>query len=211
MTQVTTISVKLNFGYFDEIQDCSMDPDSGTVDLVQLASHVGDLIPTLDDLQDDYHREENETEFIKVTEICMRSFVPGTWTIANEHMGYELVTTYRFEVQIDVRHIGHDLSRSVISKIVDTFFEAGAISSYTPDEPDIPHLMIYPVHWDAVQSESSLIDASEAIDYGDYERSIGYAQAQAQPKPKPISHIRDISREEISDIIRRYSVPITAV
>ena len=209
MTQVTTISVKLNFGScFDEKQDCSMDPDSGTVDLVQLASHVEDLIPTLDDMQDDYGREEEEAEFGKVTEICMKSFVPGTWIIANECMGYELVITYRFEVQIDVRHIGYGLSRSVLSKIVDTFFEAGAISSYTPNEPDIPHLMIYPVHWDAVQSEPSLIDAREAIDYGDYERSIGYAQPK---QPKPISHIRDISREEICDIIRKYSVPITDV
>ena len=206
MTQVTAISVKLNFGYFDEKQDCSMDPDSGTVDLVQLASHVEDLIPTLDDLQDDCDREE--ADFGKVTEICMKSFVPGTWIIANEYMGYEMV--YRFEVQIDVRHIGHDLSRSVISKIVDAFFEAGAISSYTPDEPDIPYLMIYPVHWDAAQSDSLLIDAREAIDYGDYERSIGYAQPKPA-QPKPISHGLDISREEICEIIRRYSVPITDV
>ncbi len=171
MTQVTTISVKLNFGYLDGEQDGSMDPDSGTVDLVQLAGHVEDLIPTLDDLQDDYDGEG----FEKVTEICMRSFMPGTWTIESERMGYELVTTYRFEVQIDVRHIGHDLSSSVISKIVDAFFEAGANSSYTPDEPDIPHHVSYPLHWDAAQSETLLIDAREAIDYGDYERSIGYA------------------------------------
>jgi hypothetical protein len=205
MTQVTTISVKLNFGYLDGEQDGSMDPDSGTVDLAQLAGHVEDLIPTLDDLQDDCDGEDEEhgEGFEKVTEIYMRSFIPGTWTIASER-------TYRFEVKIDVRHIGHDLSRSVISKIVDAFFEAGANSSYTPDEPDIPHHVSYPVHWDAVQSESLLIDAREAIDYGDYERSIGYAQPKPA-QPKPISHVRDISSEEICDIIRRYSVPKTSV
>jgi hypothetical protein len=178
MTKVTTISVKLNFGYLDGEQDGSMDPDSGTVDLAQLAGHVEDLIPTLDDLQDDCDGEDDEEHgegFEKVTEISMKSFTPGTWTVASERMGYELVITYRFELQIDVRHIGHDLSRSVISKIVDAFFEAGANSSYTPDEPDIPHHVSYPLHWDAAQSEPLLIDAGEAIDYGDYERSIGYA------------------------------------
>ena len=178
MTQVTTISVKLNFGYLDGEQDGSMDPDSGTVDLAQLKGHVEDLIPTLDDLQDDCDGEDDEEHgegFEKVTEICMKSFMPGTWTVASERMGYELVITYRFELQIDVRHIGHDLSSSVISKIVDAFFEAGANSSYTPDEPDIPHHVSYPVHWDAAQSDSLLIDAREAIDYDDYERSIGYA------------------------------------
>ena len=176
MTHVTTISVKMNFGYFNEEQDGSMDPDIDTVDMIQLAGHVEGLIPALDDLQelqDNCYGEDDGEDgegFEKVTEICMRSFMPCTWTVENERMGYELVITYRFELQIDVRHIGHDLSSSVISRIVDAFFEDGAYSS-----PDIPHHVSYPVHWDAAQSNSLLIDANEAIDYGDYERSIWYA------------------------------------
>lgn len=156
MTHVTTVTLKLNLT--DE--EDNVIADAGIDDMVRLATHLQHLAETL---QCDIATN--------VTEICTESCICGSWTVENERMGYELVTTYHFELKFGVRHVGQYLSNSTISTMVDAIIEESR-SSYSS------HYVSYPVHWCTTPAPSMLIDASEAVDYYDYERNCAVADLQ---------------------------------
>jgi hypothetical protein len=156
MTHVTTITLKLNLA--DEEGTILVGTDTNTASMARLATYLQTIIPTLDTLQC--------ADAINVTEICMESCISGIWIVENERMGYELVTTYHYEIEISVRHIGQCLSNSIISRMVGAILEAGADASYVSEENlDTSYHVSYPVDWFATQSPSLLIDDREAVGY----------------------------------------------
>jgi hypothetical protein len=156
MTHVTTITLKLNLA--DEEGTIL----TNTASMARLAAYLQTIIPTLDTLQC--------ADAINVTEICMESCISGIWIVENERMGYELVTTYHYEIEISVRHIGQCLSNSIISRMVGAILEAGADASYVSEENlDTSYHVSYPVDWFATQSPSLLIDDREAVGYCEWD------------------------------------------
>lgn len=156
MTSVTTVTMYLNL---NDIDDEPVDPDTSAIDNRQLTNCLQEIIPTLGNLL------QGCEDAINITEFSMNSLTIGSWTIATEYNGYELVTTYRFEMKIDVRHIGQHLSISAIDNIVNAILVTDVVVAHHQNQLYVG----YPVYWRATPSHSSLNDACEAIDYWEYE------------------------------------------
>ena len=206
MTHVTTITLKLNLTDEEgtELVDTGTGTagtdDTNTASMARVTTYLQTIIPTLDTLQC--------ADAINVTEICMESCISGSWIVETERMGYELVTTYHYEIEISVRHIGQCLSNSIISRMVGAILEAGADASYVSEEnPDTSYHVSYPVDWFATQSPSQLIDASEAVDYCEYEglcATLASSTAQSKKPGWKWSGEEDTDTETHDDDVSEY-------
>ena len=96
------------------------------VDMAHLSQEMKAIIPSPEAM----YEILDEVDAIKITEVSMHSIHEGTWQI----VGDATTTTYRFELIIDVRHIG-TISCAAITKISDAIFKNGAKTSYCFTDP----------------------------------------------------------------------------
>lgn len=106
MTTITAISRISNLEF----------TSSGSEDMVLLSQQVESIIPTPEAL----YAILDEDDAIKITEVSLHSIREGAWTIES--------STYRFELNVDVRHIG-TISDSAVAKISDAIFKNASVDA----------------------------------------------------------------------------------
>jgi len=127
MTTITAILINLNIGTGTGTgtnRNSFLNPEK--VDMAHLSQQMEAIIPSPEAM----YEILDEADAIKITEVSMHSIHEGTWQI----VGDATTTTYRFELIIDVRHIG-TISCAAITKISDAIFKNGAKTSYCFTDP----------------------------------------------------------------------------
>ena len=110
MTTTDTVSVHFNIGVRQSAG--FLNPEK--MDMGLLTSHMEAIIPTPDTL----YSILDERDAINITEVSLRSICEGAWTSNSS------ATTYRFELKVDIRHIG-TISDAAVAKISRAIFENG--------------------------------------------------------------------------------------
>lgn len=171
MTSITTISMNLNLGFRHPDDDNSMlNPEK--MDMGRLSQQVesSSIIPTPEAL----YAILDEVDAIKITEVSLHSILDGTWSILSDRRDKSdmsdsfaatsttMVTTYRFELNVDVRHIG-TISDAAITKISDAIFKNGAkTSSFASIDSVFPYYFTDPFHIYTCPSRSLLYSSPRA-------------------------------------------------